>query len=97
MQYHDYSSFNLEDSRTRKLYFISIASVLSLFWIISILAYIKDYQVGLAFLICSGCFTFVFLISVIILTCYYRDNNPILPITKAKSVMEIINEINDIE
>jgi hypothetical protein len=97
MNHLSYSDFNFDDSRTRKIYFNFMGVVLCIFWIISIIIYFNDYETGIAFLICNGCFTVIYLISVIMMFYSYRTSEPVLPITNnSKSMGDILNEINDV-
>lgn len=97
MHQFQHGEINFDDRGIRTFYFISTGIVLLIFWIISSVLYFQNYETGTAFLIFCGVFTCVYVLSSIALYCYYKNEDPILPITDRKSINEVLDEINNIE
>ena len=97
MYQFQHAVINFSDKTTRTFYFISTSIALIFFWIISFVLFAKNYETGVAFLIFSGFCTFFYVVSSTIIYCYYKNNDPLLPITTRRDVNDIIREINDIE
>lgn len=88
-------TINFRDKDTRIFYFVSLSFVLSIFWIIAIVAYISNSQIAIPLLVCNGIMTFMFIVSVIVILYLYGSNDSIQT-THSRSINDILDEINNV-